>query len=123
MPSHAHPGPSCEHKGGAVQIESYHCRTTAGGYTDDRIARRVPTKMVVPVLPPRVEKSNSLPTLGIDRGNSIRLVTVARRTGQPKVFTDGGTTQCLWLDVFDFHRSADDRFAGEAVAATVPCIG
>ncbi len=79
--------------------------------------------MVVPALPPRVEKSDSLATLGIDRGNSTSLVTVARRTRQPKVFTDGGTTQRLRLDVFDFHRSADDRFAGEAVAAAVPCIG
>lgn len=79
--------------------------------------------MVVPVLPTRVEKSNRLATLGIDRGNSTRLVTVARRTGQPKVFSDGGTTQCLGLDVFDFHQDADDRFAGEAVAVAMPCIG
>jgi hypothetical protein len=79
--------------------------------------------MVIPVLPPRVEKSNSLATRGIDRGNSTRLVTVARRTGQPKVFTDGGTTHCFWLDVFDFHQGADERFAGEAVTATMPCVG
>jgi hypothetical protein len=80
-------------------------------------------KVVVPVLLPRVEKSNSLATFGIDRGNSTRLMTVARRAGQPKVLTHGGTTQRFWLDVFRFHQGADERFAGEAVAAAMPCIG
>jgi hypothetical protein len=79
---------------------------------------------LLPFLLAWIEDLHSPSGLRIDEKDTVALVAVAKRAGQPEVVLRRGSAQGSRKQMIKFHRPADDHFLSQAVATTVtPLLG
>ncbi len=81
----------------------YRC-ASGGCQADNPLVAIIPSKMIWPTLPARMEEGNKLLSDGIYAGRSAVLVVVASLTGKGQVFQRGLTTGTSGLDVLQRKR-------------------
>lgn len=79
-----------------------------------------PAKMLMPILPARIEQGNGLASLRIDRAHFIRFVTVTNRAGKPQIVFIVCPAEHYGNDVINLKWLQNIVLMALAVAAGVP---
>ena len=78
--------------------------------------------MFTPYLTARIKQAYDLTCERIKEGNTVALMVIAQRTGQPQIGFFRWTTKRLRNEVIDLHRHTDNRLRRETIATPVACL-